>query len=78
MMPAPPTGVPARLRLRSFQSRSACEGAARILVSTACPRPGTVTCPKIEDLDEGSGRFTFDMRYRLKQPDWTYSDVADG
>jgi hypothetical protein len=32
--------------------------------------------PKIVDVDK-HGAFVYDDRYRLKQPDWTYSDEVD-
>ncbi|HXF35822.1 MAG TPA: NADH-ubiquinone oxidoreductase-F iron-sulfur binding region domain-containing protein [Actinomycetota bacterium] len=37
-----------------------------------CPRPGSVRFPKLEDLDEGAGRFRYDEDHARKQPDWTY------
>lgn len=30
--------------------------------------------PKFLDYDEEQGRFVYDERYRLKQPNWTYAD----
>jgi NADH-quinone oxidoreductase subunit F len=39
-----------------------------------CPRPREIPVPKMVDFDEGSGSFTYDERYRLKQPDWTYAE----
>ena len=39
-----------------------------------CPRPRVLPVPKIVDYDEEAGRFCFDERYRLKQPDWTYAE----
>lgn len=38
-----------------------------------CPSEREIAFPKLEDLDEGAGRFTYDDRYYLKQPDWTYT-----
>ena len=32
--------------------------------------------PKIADVDE-HGAFVYDDRYRLKQPDWTYTNEED-
>jgi NADH-quinone oxidoreductase subunit F len=39
-----------------------------------CPRPREIPVPKMVDFDEGAGVFAYDERYRLKQPDWTYTD----
>lgn len=39
----------------------------------ACPRPRDLPVPKFLDFDEEAGRFVYDERYRLKQPDWTYA-----
>jgi NADH:ubiquinone oxidoreductase subunit F (NADH-binding) len=39
-----------------------------------CPRSREIPVPKIVDVDEGTGMFAYDERYRLKQPDWTYAD----
>jgi NADH-quinone oxidoreductase subunit F len=41
-----------------------------------CPRPRNIDIPKLVDFDDRSGRFVYDERYRLKQPDWTYSGQA--
>ena len=38
-----------------------------------CPSSRDVPVPRIVDFDEGTGRFVFDERYRLKRPDWTYA-----
>jgi NADH-quinone oxidoreductase subunit F len=43
-----------------------------------CPRPRDIPIPKFVDFDEKAGRFLYDDRYRLKGPDWTYSDDARG
>jgi NADH-quinone oxidoreductase subunit F len=43
-----------------------------------CPRPRDLPLPKILDFDEETGVFLYDERYRLKQPDWTYADEAEG
>jgi NADH-quinone oxidoreductase subunit F len=43
-----------------------------------CPRPRDIPIPKFVDFDERAGRFVSDERYRLKRPDWTYSDEAAG
>ena len=40
-----------------------------------CPRPRELTLPKIVALDHQGGRFRYDDRYRLKQPDWTYASA---
>jgi NADH-quinone oxidoreductase subunit F len=40
----------------------------------ACPRPREIPVPKMVDFDETTGTFTYDQRYRLKQPDWTYAE----
>jgi NADH-quinone oxidoreductase subunit F len=40
----------------------------------ACPRPREIPVPKMTDFDETTGTFTYDRRYRLKQPDWTYAE----
>jgi NADH-quinone oxidoreductase subunit F len=37
-----------------------------------CPRPRDLVFPKIADWDEAAERFTYDLRYPKKQPDWTY------
>jgi NADH-quinone oxidoreductase subunit F len=37
-----------------------------------CPRPRELVFPKIADWDEGNERFTYDLRYPKKQPDWTF------
>ncbi len=38
----------------------------------SCPRARDLPVPKLVDFDERAGRFVYDDRYRLKQPDWTY------
>jgi NADH:ubiquinone oxidoreductase subunit F (NADH-binding) len=38
-----------------------------------CPSSREIVLPKIVDYDPSAGRFTYDDRYRLKQPDWTYA-----
>jgi NADH:ubiquinone oxidoreductase subunit F (NADH-binding) len=38
-----------------------------------CPRPGTRPFPKLVDLRDGVA--TFDERYHLKRPDWTYGEL---
>ena len=38
-----------------------------------CPSSRELVLPKIVDFDPSAGRFTYDDRYRLKQPDWTYA-----
>jgi NADH-quinone oxidoreductase subunit F len=43
-----------------------------------CPRPRDIPLPKFLDFDEQAGRFVHDERYRLKRPDWTYSNAAPG
>ena len=43
-----------------------------------CPLPRDLPVPKIVDFDEDAGEFLYDQRYRLKQPDWTYADEAEG
>ena len=40
-----------------------------------CPRPRSLPFPKIVDLT--GGRATFDGRYHLKRPDWTYAEPSD-
>ncbi|MGZ4139038.1 MAG: NADH-ubiquinone oxidoreductase-F iron-sulfur binding region domain-containing protein [Actinomycetota bacterium] len=40
-----------------------------------CPRPRSLQLPKIVDFDETAGRFRYDERYHLKQPDWTWADA---
>lgn len=40
----------------------------------SCPLPREIHLPKLTDFDEMSGRFTYDERYPLKRPDWTYAD----
>ena len=37
----------------------------------ACPRPRDLVFPKIADWDEAAERFTYDLHYPKKQPDWT-------
>jgi NADH-quinone oxidoreductase subunit F len=39
----------------------------------SCPSSRGLVLPKIVDYDPSAGRFTYDDRYRLKQPDWTYA-----
>jgi hypothetical protein len=39
-----------------------------------CPLPRDLPVPKIADYDERSGVFTYDERYHLKRPDWTYAE----
>ena len=39
-----------------------------------CPRPREIPVPKMTDFDETTGTFSYDERYRLKQPDWTYAE----
>jgi NADH:ubiquinone oxidoreductase subunit F (NADH-binding) len=43
-----------------------------------CPRPRPIRVPKLVDFDEAAGRFVYDERYDLKQPDWTYAEPAGG
>jgi NADH-quinone oxidoreductase subunit F len=43
-----------------------------------CPRPRDIPVPKIVDLDDQTGAFVYDRRYRLKRPDWTYAGEAEG
>jgi NADH-quinone oxidoreductase subunit F len=43
-----------------------------------CPRPRELPFPKIVDFDEEAGRFIYDDRYRLKQPDWTFVSARKG
>jgi NADH-quinone oxidoreductase subunit F len=38
----------------------------------SCPRPRDLVFPKIDDWDEAAGRFSHDLGYPRKQPDWTY------
>jgi hypothetical protein len=38
-----------------------------------CPSSRELVLPKIVDYDPSASRFTYDDRYRLKQPDWTYA-----
>jgi len=44
-------------------------------IGKPCPRPRELTLPKIVALDQQAGRFRYDDRYRLKQPDWTYASA---
>jgi NADH:ubiquinone oxidoreductase subunit F (NADH-binding) len=41
-----------------------------------CPLPRDLPVPKIVDFE--GGKFVYDERYRLKQPDWTYSTETAG
>jgi NADH:ubiquinone oxidoreductase subunit F (NADH-binding) len=41
-----------------------------------CPRPGPRSIPKLIDLVDGHA--TYDERFWLKKPDWTYTDEAPG
>jgi hypothetical protein len=41
-----------------------------------CDRARPVAIPKIVDLDEAAGRFSYDERYSLKRPDWSYVDAT--
>jgi hypothetical protein len=43
-----------------------------------CPRPRDLPVPKILDFDEETGVFLYDERCRLKQPDRTCADEAEG
>ena len=43
-----------------------------------CPRPRDLPLPKLVDFDEEAGRFVYDDRYRLKQPDWTFASSRTG
>jgi NADH-quinone oxidoreductase subunit F len=43
-------------------------------IKSRCPLPREIPLPKLVDLDESNGRFAYDQRYPLKQPDWTYTD----
>jgi NADH:ubiquinone oxidoreductase subunit F (NADH-binding) len=38
-----------------------------------CALPRQLRLPKIIDFDERLGRFTYDERYAMKQPDWMYA-----
>jgi NADH:ubiquinone oxidoreductase subunit F (NADH-binding) len=40
----------------------------------ACSLPREIVLPKLVDFDESTGEFTYDLKYRLKRPDWTYAD----
>ncbi|MGH2703871.1 MAG: complex I 51 kDa subunit family protein [Actinomycetota bacterium] len=40
----------------------------------ACSLPREIVLPKLVDFDESTGEFTYDERYRLKRPDWTYAE----
>jgi NADH:ubiquinone oxidoreductase subunit F (NADH-binding) len=42
-----------------------------------CTAQRRVRIPKIVDLDEATGRFTYDERHARKQPDWSYAEVAE-
>jgi hypothetical protein len=42
----------------------------------ACYLPRAIPLPKIVSFDEEAGDFTYDERYRRKQPDWTYADES--
>jgi NADH:ubiquinone oxidoreductase subunit F (NADH-binding) len=39
-----------------------------------CQSSRRIRVPKLVDFDEAAGRFTYDERYNLKQPDWTYAE----
>jgi NADH-quinone oxidoreductase subunit F len=41
-------------------------------VGRTCSRPRDLVFPKIADWDDAAGRFSYDLRYPKKQPDWTY------
>ncbi|HEV7897461.1 MAG TPA: NADH-ubiquinone oxidoreductase-F iron-sulfur binding region domain-containing protein [Planosporangium sp.] len=43
----------------------------------ACPLPRDLPVPKFVDFDEEAGRFSYDERYQLKQPDWTFAAGPD-
>jgi NADH-quinone oxidoreductase subunit F len=45
---------------------------------TGCPSGRDVQMAKFVDFDEKAGRFVYDERYRLKQPDWTYLEEPTG
>jgi NADH:ubiquinone oxidoreductase subunit F (NADH-binding) len=46
-------------------------------VGRPCPLPRDLPTPKITDFDDATGRFSYDERYRLKRPDWTYASAAE-
>ena len=54
--------------LRAFPSEFAAH-----LEGGGCPLARPVVFPKVVDL--GGGRASYDDRYHLKQPDWTYADM---
>lgn len=56
--------------LRSFP-----EEVVEHLDGRGCPRPRSLPFPKIVDLR--GGRATYDGRYYLKRPDWTYAEPSD-
>ena len=41
-----------------------------------CTLPRELPIPKLTDYDEQTAKFSFDERYRFKQPDWTYADES--
>jgi NADH-quinone oxidoreductase subunit F len=43
-------------------------------VRLGCRSDRDIPVPKLMDFDEETGTFTYDDRYRLKRPDWTYAD----
>ncbi|MEX1164801.1 MAG: NADH-ubiquinone oxidoreductase-F iron-sulfur binding region domain-containing protein [Nitriliruptor sp.] len=42
------------------------------------PTPADLPVPLIEHIDEATGTVTFQERYHLKQPDWSYADQDPG
>ncbi|HKX12299.1 MAG TPA: NADH-ubiquinone oxidoreductase-F iron-sulfur binding region domain-containing protein [bacterium] len=42
------------------------------------PADAEWTLPKMVDYDEESHRFTYDERQKLKRPDWSYAEPAEG
>jgi NADH-quinone oxidoreductase subunit F len=46
-------------------------------IDSGCRLPREIPLPKLVDFDEATGRFVYDQRYPLKQPDWTYADERD-
>jgi hypothetical protein len=67
--PEPSTGE--SLLVQSLPQTFGEEFAAHVTVP--CPSSRELVLPRIVDFDPSARRFTYDDRYRLKQPDWTYA-----
>ena len=65
-----PTGEAALVR----SALSRFDEEFRAHLGRPCPLPRDLPVPKMTDYDETTGRFAYDDRYRLKQPDWSFRE----